>query len=104
MISGQSCNVCFIKIQTTVHTYTVIVTVLWLFLANSNFILQISHAKSFKKWGVRGAATSILSKDIHNYILCEVRILMKQTLFKKERLQFYLLIVRPEGEKTQQVK
>ena len=70
MISGQSCNVCFIKIQTTVHTYTVIVTVLWLFLANSNFILQISHDKTFK----------ILSKDIHNYILCVVRIFMKQTL------------------------
>ena len=32
------------------------------------------------KWGVLGAGTRILSKDIHNYILCVVRIFMKQTL------------------------
>ena len=32
------------------------------------------------KWGILGAGTRILSKDIHNYILCVVRILMKQTL------------------------
>ena len=32
------------------------------------------------KWGILGAGTRIQSKDIHNYILCVVRILMKQTL------------------------
>ena len=34
------------------------------------------------KWGILGASTRILSKDIHNYILCVVRILMKQMLDK----------------------
>ena len=32
------------------------------------------------KWGILGAGTRIQSKDIHNYNLCLVRILMKQTL------------------------
>ena len=34
------------------------------FLANSNLILQISHAKP---WGILGASTIILSKDIDKY-------------------------------------
>ena len=37
------------------------------FLANSNLILQISHAKTFKKRGILGASTIILSKDIDKY-------------------------------------
>ena len=33
------------------------------------------------KWGILGAGTIILSGDIHNFILCMVRIFMNQTLF-----------------------
>ena len=36
------------------------------FLANSNLILQISHAKTFKR-GILRASTIILSKDIDKY-------------------------------------
>ena len=32
------------------------------------------------KWGILGAGTIILSGDIHNFILCMVRIFMNQTL------------------------
>ena len=35
-----------------------------IFLANSYFIFKISHAKSLK-WGILGACTKILFKDIH---------------------------------------
>ena len=50
------------------------------FLANSNSILQISHAKTFKR-GILGASAIILSKDIDKYaFLCVVQIFMKQTL------------------------
>ena len=38
-------------------------TGLWLFLANSNSILQISHLKR----GILGASTTILFKDIVKY-------------------------------------
>ena len=41
-------------------------TVLWLFLANSNLILQIFHARPLK-WGILGASTINLSKDIDKY-------------------------------------
>ena len=33
------------------------------------------------KSGILGAGTIILFRDIHNYILCMVRIFMNQTLF-----------------------
>ena len=36
------------------------------------------------KWGILGAGTIILSGDIHNYILCMVRIFMDQTLFENQ--------------------
>ena len=32
------------------------------------------------KWGILGAGTIISSGDIHNFILCMVRIFMNQTL------------------------
>ena len=32
------------------------------------------------KWGILGAGTIILSGDIHNFILCMVRIFMNQTI------------------------
>ena len=32
------------------------------------------------KWGILGAGTIILPGDIHNFILCMVRIFMNQTL------------------------
>ena len=34
------------------------------FLANSNFILQISHPLKPLKWGILGASTIILSTDV----------------------------------------
>ena len=41
------------------------------FLANSNFILQIYHAKTFKI-SILGASTIILSKDIDKYaFMCD---------------------------------
>ena len=36
-----------------------------------------------KKWGILGASTIILFKDIDKYVLCVVRIFMKQTLIEK---------------------
>ena len=37
-----------------------------------------------------GASTTILSEDIHNYILCVVRIFMNQTLYTVESVSFCL--------------
>ena len=36
-------------------------------LANAHFILQISHAKTFKIKHITGAHTKILSKNIHKF-------------------------------------
>ena len=41
-------------------------TVLWLFLANSNSILQIFLPRPLK-WGMLGASKIIISKDIDKY-------------------------------------
>ena len=81
---GVHTNVWFIKIRTTHYMLTVIVTVLWLFwqILTSNCKFLVPRPL---KWGILGVGKIILSKDIHNYILCVVRIFINQTLKLKEK-------------------
>ena len=58
-------------------------TVFWLF-----WQILLSYCKFLiprpLKWGILGAGIIILSGDIHNFILCMVRIFMNRTLVKFE--------------------
>ena len=49
-------------------------------------------------WGIIGAGTIILSKDIHNYNLYVVRILMKQTLLERTSSFWTKKVWEPENK------